>query len=1284
MTRGFFAGLAALVVRFRLLVIAVWAVVLVGAFLALPSLGSQANSDTTAFLSSSAKSVEAQSLGISVLGSTSRSRITIVAARQDGPLTQADLAAVSREAKLAEHVSGVVAQAKRSLVTSAGGSAISPDGKAVQFTVTVGEPAKNVAQLRKVVSALQATFPQAHAPAGLQLHLAGNVATNAANNASGNKATSRIGIFSILFIIVLLLIVLRSPVAAAITFLPSVVALLTSERLIAGLGTSGLQISSVTQTLLVVLILGAGTDYGLFLTYRFREELRDGTEPRAAVTAALTRVGASITASAGTVILALLTLLFASFGLYHDLGVPLAVGIAVMLLAGLTLLPALLAVAARFAFPGVAGAGNRSETKDGIWGRAAGRAVRRPLLTLGAGVLIFAALALAALGYRTAGLNRSATAPAGSDAAAGNALLAGHFRQLAVNPARLVLEYPAPVWQHSGELAEAEQSLRASGLFAELAGPLNGNGGTLTAAAYSAARAELGSPQGLPLAEPPGLRIPRSTYDAYRASAQYVSQNGQIVQFLGGLRAGSQTSTPAMDATPAVRMAVADAARRSGAVASGVTGQAAALYDVSSTANSDIATIIPVAVLAIALLLVIVLRSLVAPVYLVVSVVLSYLAALGVTTLLVIDLGGQDGLVFVLPFLMFVFLLALGEDYNILIMTRIREEARHLGLREAVVRAIGRTGPTVTSAGLILAGTFGVFAVAGGGVMGGQLQAIGLGLALGVLMDTFIVRTLLVPSAAVLLGRWNWWPSQLSRRDGPPPAAPALPAIAPESATTAPVPVAATPVRARAARGGSMFFTYLRRELRRRMRQAIFIALGLALGVGLVITVTAASDGVKNSQATVLHTLYGVGTDVTVTKPPSAGTSSAISVQFRQEIKAIRNGAVAAGTTINENELLESQYGVLSSRDLATVARQRDVTAAAGGLTLTDVTVNGTVPSITVGSGGGSLASSFSYGTVSVDGVDLANRSLGPLSAGKLTSGSDLNSADATAADAVIDSGYAAASKLGAGSTVDVGGTSFKVIGTVSAPEGGNPPDIYIPLAKAQSIGKLGSASLAGDVDTIYVSAASAADITAVQQEIHKALPSATVTDSSALASQVTGSISSAATLANDLGRWLSVAVLIAAFGLASLLTTAAVARRVREFGTLKALGWQSRRIVGQVIGESLAIGLAGAAAGVGLGYAGAALIEHLAPSLTATVGPSSPASVSASGSALGGGARNALKSLTPASSHTVSVPLTAPVTVDLILLAVALALAGGLIAGLFGGWRAARLRPAAALARVE
>jgi putative drug exporter of the RND superfamily len=147
-----------------------------------------------------------------------------------------------------------------------------------------------------------------------------------------------------------------------------------------------------------------------------------------------------------------------------------------------------------------------------------------------------------------------------------------------------------------------------------------------------------------------------------------------------------------------------------------------------------------------------------------VSVVISYLAALGFATLVFIDIGGSSGIIFILPFLMFIFLLALGEDYNILVMTRIREEARRMPLREAVIKAIARTGATVTSAGIILGGTFAVFGIiGGGGSNGSQLRAVGFGLAAGILMDTFLVRTLLVPSTVMLLGRWNWWPSAMGR-----------------------------------------------------------------------------------------------------------------------------------------------------------------------------------------------------------------------------------------------------------------------------------------------------------------------------------------------------------------------------------------------------------------------------------------------------------------------------------------------------------------------------------------
>ncbi len=424
-----------------------------------------------------------------------------------------------------------------------------------------------------------------------------------------------------------------------------------------------------------------------------------------------------------------------------------------------------------------------------------------------------------------------------------------------------------------------------------------------------------------------------------------------------------------------------------------------------------------------------------------------------------------------------------------------------------------------------------------------------------------------------------------------------------------------------------MFFTYLRRELRRRMRQAIFIALGLAVGIGLVITVTAASDGVKNGQAAVLHSLYGVGTDLTVTQPPASGASRATTFGFRQQIQAFRHGQIAAGTKININNLVNAQYGTLASSSVSKVTGLRNVHSAVGGLALSDVTVTGTVPSIK--SGGGTIASNFTTNSFTVEGVDVSNTSLGALSAAGMTSGAGFTPAEAKSNDTVIDSNYARQNKLKVGDTVAVGGTSFKVIGIASVPQGGSPPDVYIPL------------------------------------------------DQDNLASQVSGSLASASSLANNLGKWLSVAVLIAAFLLASLLTMAAVSRRVREFGTLKALGWRSVRIVGQVMGESITIGIIGGAAGVALGYGGAALIDKLAPKLSATVGT---ASTAPSAGAAGGGVFKSLVNAT----HTVSVTLTAPVTVSAIVLAVLLAIAGGLIAGAFGGWRAARLRPAAALAKVE
>ena len=384
-----------------------------------------------------------------------------------------------------------------------------------------------------------------------------------------------------------------------------------------------------------------------------------------------------------------------------------------------------------------------------------------------------------------------------------------------------------------------------------------------------------------------------------------------------------------------------------------------------------------------------------------------------------------------------------------------------------------------------------------------------------------------------------------------------------------------------------MFFTYLRRELRGRMRQAIFIALGLAVGIGLVIIVTAASSGVKKAQGTVLQNLYGVGTSATVTKSPTAGSFT----------RPRRNFNFKPGSTVKINQLTATgSLGSLDDSAITTISKLNGVAAAAGAVTANNVNTTFKIPNFNSGGGGsggapgggapgggGSGGSfrgprSFSAGNqVTVNGADLSSggQPLGPLSNGTLSSGRTLKASDANSDVAVVDSSYARSASLKVGSQVKIAGKKFPVIGIVKDPSG---TDIYIPLARAQAL-----ASMKGKVNTVYVAATSATDIAAVQKEIRAAVPGATVTTSASLASEVTGSLSSASSLANNLGRWLAIAVLIAAFLLASLLTMAAVARRVREFGTLKALGWRSRRIIGQVMGESVAIGIIGGIAGVGL-----------------------------------------------------------------------------------------------------
>ncbi|MFF8591198.1 ABC transporter permease [Streptomyces sp. NPDC015220] len=489
-----------------------------------------------------------------------------------------------------------------------------------------------------------------------------------------------------------------------------------------------------------------------------------------------------------------------------------------------------------------------------------------------------------------------------------------------------------------------------------------------------------------------------------------------------------------------------------------------------------------------------------------------------------------------------------------------------------------------------------------------------------------------------------------------------------------------------------MFFTYLRRELRRRRKAALVVASGLALGIALVIVVTSVSNGMGKAQDKVLQSLYGLGTDMTVTKAatPTSGESQRPRFQFDAR------GSDDKSTQSTDRVRVQG-FTTLSAGTVTEVAGQKGVSSAVGGLSLSVVKVSGQftrgqfqqqnggsggegrgpgAPSAPQGSvqGGGA---NFDVNQYTVYGTDVTKPALGPLTSSEITSGRTFRTTETNAEVAVADSAYAKEKKLKTGSTVTIKSVKFQVIGIATANSGDAAANLYVPLKQAQTL-----SDNKDKVTTIYVKAAGSQQIDTVKSAIQKNVSGTTVTTSADLAKTVSGSLSTASSLATNVGKWLSIAVLVAAFLVAGLLTSSAVSRRVREFGTLKALGWKSGRVTRQVVGEAVVNGLVGGVLGIALGLAGAYAVSAISPTLQAQVGSSGSAAggpgggFGGGGGGFGGPGRQAAKSL--------EVALTAPVSLTTIAVAVGLAVAGGLVAGAFGGWRASRLRPADALRRVE
>ena len=482
------------------------------------------------------------------------------------------------------------------------------------------------------------------------------------------------------------------------------------------------------------------------------------------------------------------------------------------------------------------------------------------------------------------------------------------------------------------------------------------------------------------------------------------------------------------------------------------------------------------------------------------------------------------------------------------------------------------------------------------------------------------------------------------------------------------------------------YLAYAFSELRRRKGRTLLTALGLGVGVGLVVTVSALSAGLDKAQQKVLEPLTGVGTDMSVTRPLklSGNGPEGLSQSERDQLEE-ENGPrrfdlgrqADPGEKFTRTDFMSAAQLSFPASQVAKIAALDGVKDAAGSLTLNAITIKGTVPKGGFGQpqiqrGAPSTNAQpqtqrapFDVNSMSVTGVDETKPAL---AAAKLHPGD--------AREAVVNEAYAKRHGISVGEKLTLDGKTFTVIGLAHSPLGGQASDVYIKLAQLQKM-----SDREGRVNTVQVRADSSSDVAAVEKAIKATMSGASVTTAADLADRVGGSLADAKSLSSKLGTALTIVALVAAFLIASLLTLSSVTKRIRELGTLKALGWPGRNVVRQVTGESLLQGALGGVLGALIGIGGAALVTALAPTLEATV--AAPAGGGGPRPGPGGGAIFGLGQAA-ITSGTEKISLDAPVDFGLIALAIGLALLGGLIAGSVGGLRASRLRPADALRHID
>ncbi len=696
----------------------------------------------------------------------------------------------------------------------------------VDFSVSsLSDAAKtDVQQIRNYMSQ---NYPK------LETYLTGETGLFQDMFASIQQTIGRTTIVTVILVAILLLIIYRSPIAIFLPLVAIGCSFAVSSGIIGFLGQAGAKFSTLSEAYLVVIIFGVGTDYCLFIVSRFREELKQKQRDEAQIHATK-HISPVIAASALTVIVAFLSLGISRFGMNTTTGYALAIGVAITLIAGLTLVPALMSLFGNILFWPAKISGVKKESRFG-WHVVGNWVSKHPVIVV-IPILVVLLLPYTALPQLVRSADIISQLPQKVQSVVGFEVMNAHFPAGELSPLYLLIESPQGNITSFGSLKAVEgiaQSLQSvqgvsrvdyfsapssqlSGLAIQTRDIGNdvGKGSGLDKIATLQTSGQL--LQGLAL-QYPGIIQSKNFQQAIAnlkqvstVAAQIPSANpadlpvifGQlqstidnVADNLDGLAgefelqgntpftmylqntyfssdntiarinivlSGDPYSSGTINTVAQIRKTVISSVSASTLAGSThyLGGESATSADIMLTNDADFGRVVGVSIAGILIVIMILMQSLVAPLYMVATVLLNYGTTLGIATWLFLNVMKQGSMIYMIPLFIFVILVALGADYNIFLMSRIREEAHQRPMKEAVSHAVANTGGVITACGIILAGTFATLITAPLRVV----VQIGAAIAVGVIIDTFIVRALLVPAIASLVGRWSWWPSSLFKK----------------------------------------------------------------------------------------------------------------------------------------------------------------------------------------------------------------------------------------------------------------------------------------------------------------------------------------------------------------------------------------------------------------------------------------------------------------------------------------------------------------------------------------